>query len=88
MSKKINIPKYPDDFYQFNNDDNDVVDDKRINDWIHECRMDLDGTEPGNFYMISSGNTFVLLIHHDDEYYYVVSKGYADASEDIEATTV
>jgi len=86
MSKTIKIPKYPD---RFDDSSNDVdVDDDRINEWILKCRVNLEGTEPGEYRYIASGNTLVMVIHHEDEYYYIVTKCYADASEVISEETV
>ena len=83
MFKEIRIPVYPRGFYDFS--DGVDVDNDTINDWIERCRVELEDKEPGEFSMIQSGNSFVLVSKQHNGYYYVVSKGYQDAFEDFQA---
>ena len=76
----IKIPVYPDGFFDFS--DGVDISDVQINQWLEEARTNLEYADAGEFAYICSGNTLVIVLKHEDEYRYVVTKAYADASED------
>lgn len=82
--RDIEIPQYPDDFYDFRDGNN--VSDSTINKWIRECIKYLEENKNEYCSRRASGDTVVHITKQNYEndnsrYYYNISvcKGYSDA---------
>lgn len=86
----MNIPKYPDDFFDFTNGVN--ITDEEINQWIQEGINSMEYDRDRDHWDISTGNARVDITRYiynenSDKYYYIirVSKSYAEADISEEA---
>jgi len=82
MKQKIKIPKYPDDFFSFEN--GAFMDNEIINEWVNKGIDVLEKNPDQEFICCGSGDTEVHICKYRDEYYISVAKKYSSASINIE----